>query len=93
MIVERLSRNVTLEQMEELYDFLSVGTLPESVGVPNPPKLGPDLAFTIIWFLQEHMHVLPDRFECCHDCGSIFDSHAQGDYNEETGKSTCGCVV
>ena len=79
------------EKVNELYQFLMGKSLPDGVEC-KMPKLKPQMAFTVIWFLQEHLHILPDTIERCRNCGELFDSDSEGCYiddghvNEETGK-------
>jgi len=68
---------ITLEQVRELHQFLQ-GVVPKEVQLANPPKLTPEKAFDVIWFLQEHLGVLPDNFEMCQVCHEIFDQHSEG---------------
>lgn len=68
---------VPMEKIEELYRFLQ-GELPESISMKRPPHLTETMAFRVIWFLQEQTGVLPDRYERCKTCGSIYDTHQEG---------------
>ena len=69
---------ITLEQVEELYDMLRGLDLPEGMAMPNQPQLKPKSAFSVIWFLQEHMGVIPSRYDQCSWCLSPYDSHCDG---------------
>ena len=42
-----------------------------------------DQAFKIIYILQEHIPVLPDNFELCSKCKSIFNSNEEGICEED----------
>lgn len=72
---------ITLEQVEDFYEFL-MGRPPEHLGLRlargDAPKLRPRAAFTVIWYLQEVLHVLPENFEACPACGHLFDAHRSG---------------
>ena len=68
---------ITIEQVEELYQFLQ-GTCPEGIHVKHPPRLTKRKAFNVIWFLQEHLKVLPDNYEQCCSCEDLFDSWSEG---------------
>lgn len=81
------------ERMLELFDFLCGVNLPKNVTVQKPPKLSPKMAMTVIWFLQEVTQVLPDHWEMCDDCQRLYDSYAEGDYQETTGKHYCDCCA
>lgn len=73
---------ITLEQVQELFDFLQ-GTIPEGIrlGRGHKPRLTRNQAWTVIWYLQEHLGVLPDHYEKCHRRGcdsDLFDSWGEG---------------
>ncbi len=46
-------------------------------------------AFSIIYYLQEHLPVFPDHIELCSNCGKLYDSYSQGHHSEMTGKFYC----
>ena len=70
---------LTVEQAQELYDFLQGKFIPDGYKI-NPPKLTAKKAFTTIWFLQEYFNIIPDNFEVCEYCDSIFDTNNSGHY-------------
>lgn len=74
---------ITLEQIQELQEFLTGRKLPEGMEVPKMPKLDDKVAFMVIWFLQEHLHVLPEHYEMCQNCHTIYDSHREGYYLDD----------
>lgn len=82
---------MTIERVREFYDFLTNQQLPDGMctGRGNQPRLTGRQAFSVIWFLQEHLHIIPDHFDRCDDCGSLFDSDQGGWYSEERGKQFC----
>lgn len=70
-----------IEQVNELYEFLQaknkeIGTLT----FKSVPKLSSRKAFSVIYFLQEHMHLIPDTFERCATCGDLYDSSNEGNF-------------
>jgi hypothetical protein len=69
---------VTTEQVQELMDMLTGKSLPENISMPLQPKLHPGEAFSVVYFLQEHMHIIPDKFELCAVCHGIFDTTSEG---------------
>jgi len=69
---------VKLEEVEEFMNMLTGESLPEGMLMTNQPKLTRGAAFSVIWFLQEHLRVLPDRFEMCDVCKGLFDTHLGG---------------
>ena len=79
------------DKIDELYKFLKGEELPEGMRC-KMPKLSPDMAFTVIWFLQEHLGVLPDNIEQCRGCKALFDTDSEGIHlddqykNNATGK-------
>jgi hypothetical protein len=73
-----MQKKTTLEQIQEFYDMLTGGSLPEGMLMSSQPQLSGESAFSVIWFLQEHMHVFDARFERCHSCDTIFDAHESG---------------
>ncbi len=82
-----------LQWIEEFYIFLQ-GEMPETIHMPrgHVPKMSQKKAMAIIWYLQEHMPVIPDTIERCDCCGELFDSYNSGLYWESKGKNFCdGC--
>lgn len=82
-----------LDWIGEFYQFLQ-GNPPKEVTLAKHGKikLTPKKAFSVIWFLQEHLRVLPDTIEQCDNCEGLFDSEESGFYNEKTGEHFCnGC--
>lgn len=67
------------DAINELYLFLQGKKLPAGM-VCKTPKLSPNIAFNVIWFLQEHLHILPDTIEQCNCCKELFDSDSEGEY-------------
>lgn len=79
-----------LEWIEEFYEFMQ-GEVPEGITLGKGSKINisKKKAFTIIWYLQEHMPVLPDRIDQCDKCGDLYDSYSSGYYSEKQGKHFC----
>lgn len=75
--VEMARNAISIEEVEKLYKFLQ-GEVPENITVKRPPRLSGRQAFTVVWFLQEVMHLLPDRYERCKTCGDLYDSEQGG---------------
>jgi hypothetical protein len=84
--------SITLDQVKELYEFLQ-GNNPDSIlmGKRNHPKMNYEKAYNVIWFLQEHLRVLPSSFEKCSICANLYDRASEGHYNDEKypGKFYC----
>ena len=70
---------VTREQLQEFHEFLK-GKVPEGWNIKKSkmPKLTPDQAFEVIYYLQEELQVFPDDFELCHACKQIFSRNDGG---------------
>ena len=80
-----------LEWIEEFYEFLQ-GEIPENISLLRGyrPKMTAKKAFTIIWYLQEHLSILPDTIEKCDVCNGLYDSGEEGIYWETKRKHYCG---
>ena len=65
------------DKIDELYQFLKGEKLPGGTEC-KMPKLSSDMAFTIIWLLQEHFHILPDNIEQCNGGKELFDCDSEG---------------
>lgn len=70
--------NENENDIEELVDMLTGKSLPEGVFISNSLNLSRKQASSVVWFLQEHMKILPSNFEFCNICESIFDTHCDG---------------
>lgn len=68
-----------LELTEELFAFLQ-GKMPEGTKVPRKerPKLTPDQAWTVIWYLGNLYWQVTDRVERCDVCGELYHTHQGG---------------
>lgn len=66
-----------LDKVTELYEFLTGIAIPKDI-LAKSPKLSRKKAFTVIWFLQEQTHCLPDYIEQCRECGGLYDSEREG---------------
>ena len=73
------------DKIDILYKYLMGIELPEGVRC-KMPKLSADKAFTVIWFLQEIMHCLPDNIEQCDGCKQLFDTDSEGIYIDDQWK-------
>lgn len=81
---------VSLEQTQEFYRFLQ-GHPPKGMTVPNKPRLSEREAFSIIWYLQEHLRIIPPNYERCDSCGILYDSNKEGGWVRD--KAHCdGCL-
>lgn len=67
-----------IEDCDELMDMLTGKDLPEGMAMRHQPSLSRQQGFSVIWFLQEHMHLLPDNIEMCSVCEELFDHSCEG---------------
>lgn len=79
-----------LEKVQEFYKFLQ-GEVPNGIVVNETTTLNltPETAFTIIWYLQEHLSVFPDNIEKCSICGELYDSYSEGYHSEKRDLFMC----
>ena len=76
--IEKLKKDVTLEQVDVFYKFLQ-GECPEKFEIKEMPNLTQDQAFAVIYYLQEGLNILlPEAYEKCRICGDLFDSDNEG---------------
>jgi len=73
---------ISLEQVEELYRFLQ-GEVPDGIYYCKAPRLSERKAFTVIWFLQERLRIIPDQYERCCSCGTLYDTRCSGGVRRE----------
>ena len=88
-----IKMEITFEQINELYNFLANGELPGGMIMPSRPKLGKNKAFNVIWFLQEHLKILPDKYEQCCRCKDIYDTWSEGEYIEKSDRHYCDACI
>ena len=81
-----------IEEIRKFYRFLTGEEIPEGIKLAKgyKPKMSEKKAFSIIWYLQERMHILPDTIERCDVCGELYDTECEGLHWESKGKSYCG---
>lgn len=83
---------ITLEHVEQIYAFLQ-GEKVGSIECKHMPHLSEDEAFSVIYFLQEGIEVLPDRIEQCMDCKCLIDADDEGYYKEPVGHYCDNCSL
>lgn len=73
------TKKSALERTQELFDFLQ-GIVPPGYKIKDSriPKLSPDRAWTVIWYLGNQYWQVPDFIERCDVCGDLFDSNREG---------------
>lgn len=82
---------IDLEQIDEqkiivFYEWLQGKDSPEGCKFENKLNLTADEAFTVLWYLQEVLEILPDKYEQCKECKCLYDSYYEG---ETIIKDTC----
>ena len=80
---------VTLEEVNCLYEFLQ-GEPPPCLSPANQPQVDDKTAFSIIYFLQEVLRIVPEKYERCEECGRLIDADCSGYYYEDKG-NYCDC--
>lgn len=85
---EEERRQHELKMVARFHAFLQ-GTIPKGYTVTKIKRMNPDQAMAVVWFLQEGCHLIPDNYEMCHECKTIYDSNGEGVYMEKTGRCYC----
>lgn len=67
-----------LDKVNELFKYLTDEEIPDGVMVKSRPKLSPNKAWSLIWFLQEVTQCLAYHIERCDVCGVLYDEHSEG---------------
>jgi len=70
--------NVNTEAMQEFYEWLQGKRNIDRMYFVENPHLSKEAAFSVIYYLQERLGVLEDKYEVCKDCGHIYDSYYEG---------------
>lgn len=83
---------VTIEEVEELFSFLQ-GNEVEGIHCEFMPTLTKQEAFSVVYFLQEHMNLLPDSVEQCLECLTLVDNDSEGYYKEGVGHYCDNCSL
>jgi hypothetical protein len=84
-----MSKEIKLLKNNEQKDLTDVEWVTLFYEFLQNKRLSKKKAFSIIYYLQEHLCVLPDHIEQCNVCGELYDSYAQGHHSELTGKNYC----
>lgn len=73
-----------VEQCEEIFNFLQ-GKIPNGYRLKDTqiPRLTPDQAWTVVWYIQNLYWELPDKVERCDVCGDLYDSECRGGHRED----------
>lgn len=81
---DNLEDKSPLELIKEFFEFLQ-GKCPDAINTDNLPMLSSEQAFSVIYYLQEHLPIFPDTIEKCDSCGELFDLFYSGRHCD-----TCG---
>lgn len=60
---------ITEDQMQKLFKYLTG----ESDDVETQLELTPKQAFGLIYFMQEHLEILPQNYELCESCECLIN--------------------
>lgn len=73
-------KEISFMKVRDLLKMLTGDKLPPGMKLDRQPNLSSQEAFSVIWFLQEHLGVLPTNYEMCDACNTIYDEHKGGFY-------------
>lgn len=68
---------IAIEDVRQFYRWLT-GEGVEDISTASQPMLTEEEAWAVIYYLQEKLEILPDKFERCRACGGIYDSENEG---------------
>jgi hypothetical protein len=78
-----------MKQVEELMNMLTGKQLLGGMVMNRQPCLSQRSAFSVVWFLQENLHIIPDRYERCAVCEELFDAENDGFIVDGTDAPDC----
>lgn len=78
--------HIDVEEVSKFFNWLQGKGTECSITSEYQPQLSPEEAFSVIYYLQEEMEILPDNIEMCRECGELFDSDAEGTCISEESK-------
>jgi hypothetical protein len=80
---------VTLEQVEDLVTMLTGGDT-GGVHLAHQPALTREQAFSVLYYLQEVLFLVPNHYEMCAKCKLLYDSGNGGGVRQEDNALLCG---
>ncbi len=85
-MAEKIKEPTQDEKVLIYYDYLR--GLIENIQIGNlvfgkSPKLSDKKAFNVLYYAQEFLKAIPDKFEKCKRCGKIFDTETEGNHIDE----------
>lgn len=66
-----------LDEIKKFYDWLMGENAPFNDNFKSP-KLSGIMAFRIIYYLQEELHLIDNFIERCCSCNRLYDSQSEG---------------
>lgn len=72
---------ITLKQTQDLYNQLFGGVhwgKKENLPIEFDLGLNSQQAFTVIYFYQEYLHIIPDHYEQCYICDELYNDWCSG---------------
>lgn len=69
---------ISQEKIEEFFDWLQGNSCPKNIHFKCKLNLSAEQSFSVIYYLQEELGILPDKYEMCQECKSIYDSENEG---------------
>lgn len=69
---------IEIEPVQKFYEWLQGGNNPERIDFKTKLKLTAEEAFSVIYYLQEELGILPDCYEQCRECKCMYDSYNEG---------------
>lgn len=70
--------DITLEKVQAFYEWLQGKDCPNGIYFQHSPHLSAGEAFSVIYYLQEELEIVPDNYEKCRECGELYDSYNEG---------------
>lgn len=67
-------KKISEEKIQNLYAMLQGDLLDKGVTIDTMPNLTASQAFSVIWYLQEQMRILPDCYEMCVECHRLMNT-------------------
>lgn len=69
---------ISQDKIESFFNWLQGKSFPNDMHFEHKLNLSAAEAFSVIYYLQEELVVLPDKYEMCGECKVIFDSENEG---------------
>ena len=76
------AQEIAEPDIDDFSQFLQGQYMPWNLNMSHPPKMTKAMANKIIYYLQEILGVLPDKYDMCKTCGIMYDSANEGSSKE-----------